>query len=202
MYCGQVHLCPADAGHLVYKRETPVTEELGKELTKSPGFGYPGGPDRAAKLELPVTSYSGGCKIKVQLCAAQLMNCDVLLLDEPTGHLDVDNIKWFEDWLESFTGWKLKTFERVKANTVIMFVKKYPENKAYFELSNETMKFAFLDTLDKICDVFAKRTSAASVETFRIRHGVHGVGVQVRSSSCLAAEVQSGCVVKLIDGTV
>ena len=75
-----------------------------KELMKSTGFGYPGGPDRAANLELPLTSYSGGWKMKVQLCAAQLMNCDVLMLDEPTGHLDVDNIKWLEDWLESFTG--------------------------------------------------------------------------------------------------
>merc|ERR1719360_456379 len=42
--------------------------------------------------------------MKMQLCAAQLMNADVLMLDEPTGHLDVDNIKWLEDWLESFTG--------------------------------------------------------------------------------------------------
>ena len=38
------------------------------------------------------------------LGAAQLMNADVLMLDEPTGHLDVDNIKWLEDWLESFPG--------------------------------------------------------------------------------------------------
>ena len=81
-----------------------MTEEQCKELMKSTDFGYPGCPDRAANLELPVTSYSGGWKIKVQLCVAQLMNCDVLMHDEPTGHLDVDNIKWLEDWLESFTG--------------------------------------------------------------------------------------------------
>ena len=151
----------------IYKLETPVTEEQCKELMKSTDVGYPGGPDRAANLELPVTSYSGGWKMKVQLCAAQLMNCDVLMLkgakaqrrkgakaqrrkgakaqrrkgakkknDEPTGHLDVDNIKWLEDR-------KLKTFKRVKGNTLTMFVEKYPEKKAYFELSNETMKFAF-----------------------------------------------------------
>ena len=120
----------------IYKLETPVTEEQCKELMKSTGFGYLGGQDRAANLELPVTSYSGGRKMKVQLCAAQLMNCDVLMLDEPTGHLDVDNIKWLKDR-------KLKTFKGVKGNTLTMFVEKYPEKKAYFELSNETMKFAF-----------------------------------------------------------
>ena len=66
------------------------------------------------------------------------MNCDVLMLDEPTGHLDVDNIRCFEDR-------KLKTFKGVKGNTLTTFVEKYPEKKVYFELSNVTMKFAFLE---------------------------------------------------------
>ena len=72
----------------------------------------------------------------MQLCAVQMMNCDVFMLDEPTGHLEVDNVKRLEDR-------KLKTFKEVKGNTLTMFVEKYPEKKAYFELSNETMKFAF-----------------------------------------------------------
>merc|ERR1712226_1730958 len=151
----------------VYQIENKVTEEAVKELMKSIGFGYAGGPDRAAHLENPVTSYSGGWKMKMQLCAAQLMNADVLMLDEPTGHLDVDNIKWLEDWLESFPGSiictshfspfldkmcthiidfqdrKLKTFKGVKGQVLTQFVEKYPEKKAYFELSNDVMKFTF-----------------------------------------------------------
>merc|ERR1711988_1720014 len=137
------------------------------ELMKETGFGWPGGPDRAANLENPVTSYSGGWKMKMQLCAAQLVNADVLMLDEPTGHLDVDNIKWIEDWLEAFPGSiictshftpfldkmcthiidfqdrKLKTFKGIKGTCLTQFVEKYPEKKAYFELSNEIMKFNF-----------------------------------------------------------
>jgi len=151
----------------IYKLEEKVNEEQVKELMKETGFGYPGGPDRAANLELPVTSYSGGWKMKMQLIAAQLMNADVLMLDEPTGHLDVDNIKWLEQWLESFSGSiictshftpfldkmcthiidfqdrKLKTFKGEKGRTLTQFVEKYPEKKAYFELSNETMRFVF-----------------------------------------------------------
>jgi len=151
----------------VYKIEKPVTEDTVKELMKSIGFGYPGGPDRAANLENPVTSYSGGWKMKMQLCAAQLMNADVLMLDEPTGHLDVDNIKWLEDWLESFPGSiictshfspfldkmcthiidfqdrKLKTFKGIKGTCLTEFVEKHPEKKAYFELRNDVMKFSF-----------------------------------------------------------
>merc|ERR1719287_225834 len=151
----------------IYKVENKVTQETVTELMKSIGFGYPGGPDRAANLENPVTSYSGGWKMKMQLCAAQLMNADVLMLDEPTGHLDVDNIKWLEDWLESFTGSiictshftpfldrmcthiidfqdrKLRTFKGEKGTTLTQFVEQYPEKKAYFEMSNETMRFTF-----------------------------------------------------------
>merc|ERR1712087_72862 len=151
----------------IYKIENKVDEHTVKDLMKSIGFGYPGGPDRAANLANPVTTYSGGWKMKMQLCAAQLMNADVLMLDEPTGHLDVDNIRWLEEWLESFTGSiictshfspfldkmcthiidfqdrKLKTFKGDKGKTLTMFVEKYPEKKQYFELSNEVMKFTF-----------------------------------------------------------
>lgn len=40
--------------------------------------------------------------MKMQLCAATLMNADILMLDEPTGHLDVKNIAWIKQWLKDF----------------------------------------------------------------------------------------------------
>merc|ERR1712134_201961 len=124
----------------IYKIENPVDENTVKELMKSIGFGYPGGPDRAANLENPVTSYSGGWKMKMQLCAAQLMNADVLMLDEPTGHLDVDNMCTH---IIDFQDRKLKTFKGEKGKCLTQFVDKHPEKKAYFEISNETMAFNF-----------------------------------------------------------
>ena len=80
----------------VYKRENKVTEEQCKELMMTTGFGYPGGPDRVANLDWPVTCYPAGWKMKMQHCADQPMNCDELMLDEPTGHLGVDKFKWLE----------------------------------------------------------------------------------------------------------
>ena len=74
--------------------------------------------------------------MKMDSCAAQLMNCDVLMLDEPSGHLDMVNVRWVEDW-------KLKTFKGVKGNIITVFVEKYPELKAHFELCNGTIEFAF-----------------------------------------------------------
>merc|ERR1712190_227397 len=38
---------------------------------------------------------------------------------------------------------KLKTFKGDKGKCLTMFVEKYPDKKAYFELSNEVMKFTF-----------------------------------------------------------
>jgi len=151
----------------LYHLEIPVTEEQVKDLMIETGFGYPGGPDCAAHLDNPVTTYSGGWKMKMQLCAAKLVNADVLMLDEPTGHLDVNNILWLEDWLESFPGSiictshftsfldkmcthiidfqdrKLRTFKGEKGRCLDQFVEKYPEKRSYFELSNEVMNFTF-----------------------------------------------------------
>ena len=69
-------------------------EELGFGNSKK-GIGK----DRSADAEMQVTTYSGGWKMKMQLCAATLMNADILMLDEPTGHLDVTNIAWIKNWL-------------------------------------------------------------------------------------------------------
>jgi elongation factor 3 len=150
-----------------YKMDPPVSEEVAREIMKETGFGYEGGPEVAAHMDNPVTSYSGGWKMKMQLAAAKLLNADVLMLDEPTGHLDVNNIKWLEDWLEAFPGSiictshfspfldkmcthiidfqdrKLKTFKGTKGSTLTQFVEKFPEKKAYFEITNENMRFTF-----------------------------------------------------------
>ena len=55
---------------------------------------------KGASQLMPITSLSGGWKMKMQLCAATLMNADILMLDEPTGHLDVTNIAWIKKWLK------------------------------------------------------------------------------------------------------
>ena len=41
--------------------------------------------------------------MKTQLCAAQLMNAEVLMLDLKTRPLELDSIKWLKSRLESCT---------------------------------------------------------------------------------------------------
>lgn len=47
----------------------------------------------------PLGTLSGGERIKVQLAALLLKECDLLLLDEPSNDLDLDTIEWLEGFL-------------------------------------------------------------------------------------------------------
>ena len=52
----------------------------------------------------PVTSFSGGWRMRLNLAQALMCPSDLLLLDEPTNHLDLDAIVWLEDWLGRYPG--------------------------------------------------------------------------------------------------
>merc|ERR1719456_2167672 len=168
-----VDLCGADwivdTCNNVYHMEPAVKREDVVKVMETLGFGNSkaGVTDRAADVEGGVTTYSGGWKMKMQLCAAQMMDADILMLDEPTGHLDVKNIAMIKDWLRAFKGTiiatshdsgflndmcthiidfqdrKLKVFKGEIGSTLQKFVEKYPDKKSYFELRNDKVKFVF-----------------------------------------------------------
>jgi len=52
----------------------------------------------------PVSNFSGGWRMRLNLAQALMCPCDLLLLDEPTNHLDLDAVLWLEQWLRSFDG--------------------------------------------------------------------------------------------------
>ncbi|MCB8889360.1 ABC-F family ATP-binding cassette domain-containing protein [Vreelandella malpeensis] len=57
-----------------------------------------------ANLSQPLSSFSGGWRMRVNLARTLFMPSDLLLLDEPTNHLDLDALLWLENWLTRYPG--------------------------------------------------------------------------------------------------
>jgi ATPase subunit of ABC transporter with duplicated ATPase domains len=76
-------------GYTLEARATAVLE----------GLGIP-----FASHRNPLSTLSGGFKLRVLLAQVLIGGPDVLLLDEPTNHLDILSIRWLEKFLSSYRG--------------------------------------------------------------------------------------------------
>ena len=63
------------------------------------GLGF----DEAMQAQ-PLDSYSGGWKMRVALAALLFSGPDLLLLDEPSNHLDLEATLWLENFLKGYAG--------------------------------------------------------------------------------------------------
>lgn len=115
------------------------------------------------QFESPITSLSGGWKMKLALARAVFEDPDILLLDEPTNHLDVKNVAWLEQYLINSPCTSIIVshdskfldnviqhvihYERFKLRryrgTLSEFVKKVPSARSYYELGASEMEFKF-----------------------------------------------------------
>jgi ATP-binding cassette, subfamily F, member 3 len=73
------------------------------------------GPARAAALlaglgfdeadqQRPTKSFSGGWRMRLALARALFVKPALLLLDEPSNHIDLNALAWLEDYLQTWTG--------------------------------------------------------------------------------------------------
>ena len=63
------------------------------------GLGF-----KPAQVDNPVSSFSGGWRMRLNLAKALIMPSDLMLLDEPTNHLDLDAAMWLEGFLQQYRG--------------------------------------------------------------------------------------------------
>jgi len=108
-----------EVGHLItrYHDETArgadadlkVLEDLQTRIESADGWSWQQKVDAIIqRLKLPAeTSFaelSGGWQRRVMLARALVVEPDLLILDEPTNHMDVATIEWLEDQLKQFNG--------------------------------------------------------------------------------------------------
>ncbi|OCG59501.1 ABC transporter ATP-binding protein [Gilliamella sp. Nev6-6] len=99
------------------------------------------------QLMLPVKSYSGGWRMRLNLAQALMCRSDLLLLDEPTNHLDLDAVIWLEKWLSNYPGTLIlishdRDFLDPLVNKIIHIEQKslfeYTGNYSSFEIQRST----------------------------------------------------------------
>jgi ATP-binding cassette subfamily F protein 3 len=87
--------------HVLYERMQTIdgftAEARAGKLLHGLGFS-------AADTQMPVRSFSGGWRMRLNLARALMCRSDALLLDEPTNHLDLPAILWLERWLQRYEG--------------------------------------------------------------------------------------------------
>lgn len=73
-------------------RDAQEKAELDRMFT---GLGF-----HREEFEKPLSTFSGGWRMRVELAKILQRNPDLLLLDEPTNHLDIGSIKWLEQYIQ------------------------------------------------------------------------------------------------------
>ena len=81
-------------------------------------------------FDKPVSRFSGGWRVRLNLAAALMCPSDLLMLDEPTNHLDLEATVWLEQWLQRYPGTLLIiSHDRSFLDTVIEQVVSFEGNK-------------------------------------------------------------------------
>jgi ATP-binding cassette, subfamily F, member 3 len=87
----------AEVHHKIIDLDAHYPLHLAEKILLGLGFK----PD---DFERPMSSLSGGWKMRAALAGLLYQSPDLLLLDEPTNHLDVPSVHWIEDFLRTYKG--------------------------------------------------------------------------------------------------
>lgn len=99
----------------------------------------------------PTSEFSGGWRMRIELAKILLQQPDLILLDEPTNHMDIESIQWLEDFLVT----------QAKAVIVISHDRAFVDN-----ITNRTIEV----TMGRIYDYKAKYSHYLELRKDRRAH--------------------------------
>ena len=133
-----------DLGETYYSiEEINYDAEVEKTLG---GLGF-----KRADFTRPTSEFSGGWRMRIELAKILLQKPDLILLDEPTNHIDIESVIWLEDFLVN----------KAKAVLVISHDKAFIDN-----ITNRTVEV----TMGKIYDYKANYSHYLELRKERREH--------------------------------
>ncbi|MCG2419857.1 ATP-binding cassette domain-containing protein [Aequorivita sp. F47161] len=112
------------------------------------GLGF-----KRSDLHRPTSEFSGGWRMRIELAKLLLQKPDLILLDEPTNHVDIESVIWLEDFL----------LNKAKAVIVISHDRKFIDN-----ITNRTIEV----TMGRIYDYKANYSHYLQLRAERRSHQI------------------------------
>ncbi len=125
--------------------ETNIEEDVEKALG---GLGF-----KRSDFTRPTSEFSGGWRMRIELAKILLKKPDLILLDEPTNHVDIESVIWLEDFL----------INKAKAVIVISHDKAFIDN-----ITNRTIEV----TMGRIYDYKANYSHYLELRADRRSHQI------------------------------
>jgi ATP-binding cassette subfamily F protein 3 len=136
----------ADLGEKYYQLEDVNYDAEVEKALKGLGF-------RPSDFHRPTKEFSGGWRMRIELAKILLQKPDLILLDEPTNHIDIESVIWLEDFLVN------------KANAVMVI----SHDRAFVDnITNRTIEV----TMGKIYDYKANYTHYLQLREERRAHQI------------------------------
>ena len=133
-----------DLGEIYYSiEEINYDAEVEKALI---GLGF-----KREDFQRPTSEFSGGWRMRIELAKILLQQPDLILLDEPTNHIDIESVIWLEKFL----------IEKAKAVLVISHDRAFIDN-----ITNRTIEV----TMGRIYDYKANYSHYLELRADRRQH--------------------------------
>lgn len=143
------------------------------------------------QLNMPLSLMSGGFRMRVSLAQALYISPDVLLLDEPTGHLDAPSVCWLEEFLtKSCSGQILVVIshDRVFLDNVCTHIIHLKDKKLETYKGNWS---SFHEQFEKRCALLESQAEAQKKEIDHKMDFVRRLGVKASTASMAQSRLKA-----------